>query len=422
MRPDAPGTREPVRYDGDNPFVLEAIARLTTGEDLHFQVIQRTCSPNEGVCHNMQEYPDLRTPSSLVEQIGAPCNSQPGHWSTVYDRCEPPGDRFSLQNPSTQPMEIAWIERVPGPGTDYRAEGTAPELDSPGLHIRLHSPLRLDREEYWSGGQFIRTFERIDEGGRAVIEDVTFATYTTRWWVLEGGQHLVGEVRDYQSDAVNNLLSVGIQQGDHNRNGVFGYREGLNVPMVAAGDPERSYLVARVRGEMLGETVPGTRMPLANQPLSIPEMLAFFCWIEGLPTDGSPVDMRWPIDYTNCSYAERPEELNLLGTGTSWEGRVRPLFIANCGGCHGERLAEAEFRVTGDDAYERLFQHSTQIDTMVLLEPGQPENSYLWWKLDGHEQLVGRTMPLSPSDGGGRLSDEELADIRTWIEQGAQDN
>ena len=67
-----------------------------------------------------------------------------------------------------------------------------------------------------------------------------------------------------------------------NRNGVFGFRTGRAVSLITPGKPEESYLVARLRGHMQGETVPGSRMPLANQPPSIPDMVALMCFIEGM--------------------------------------------------------------------------------------------------------------------------------------------
>ena len=39
------------------------------------------------------------------------------------------------------------------------------------------------------------------------------------------------------------------------------------------GSPETSYLIARLRGVMENEEIPGSRMPLANPPLTIAEML-----------------------------------------------------------------------------------------------------------------------------------------------------
>src|SRR5262245_65817696 len=44
--------------------VDEARRELSTYLDLHDVVISRTCTPNEGVCHNDKEYRDLHTPQA----------------------------------------------------------------------------------------------------------------------------------------------------------------------------------------------------------------------------------------------------------------------------------------------------------------------------------------------------------------------
>ena len=81
--------------------------------------------------------------------------------------------------------------------------------------------------------------------------------------------------------------------GDPNRNGVFGHD--LGGSMVVPGDLERSYLYGRLFG-----LVPGTRMPLGNQPLDEAEHLAVICWIETLDDDPDVFD---PIDYDACDEA-----------------------------------------------------------------------------------------------------------------------
>ncbi|MDH5675994.1 MAG: hypothetical protein OEZ06_27980, partial [Myxococcales bacterium] len=69
FEPDRPAVAEVIKaepYTGDNPYVLEAQAKLPTGIDLQTDVVQRTCGPTGGVCHNAKEYPDLHTPANLI--------------------------------------------------------------------------------------------------------------------------------------------------------------------------------------------------------------------------------------------------------------------------------------------------------------------------------------------------------------------
>jgi hypothetical protein len=134
------------------------------------------------------------------------------------------------------------------------------------------------------------------------------------------------------------------------------------------------------------------------------------------------LDLQSPIDYVNCPYAADPESLNLLGKGATWLGRVQPLLEANCGGCHGGTEPQADFDLASDGVYDRLLGPSTQKPGMNFIEPGDPSRSYLWLKLvavTGDGTVDGFPMPIDPLAGTRRLSEGALADIETWITNGA---
>ena len=413
-------------YVGTDPEVLAAQQSLTTGEDLHAKVIYRTCTPNGGVCHHAKEYPALHTPANFLAAIDAPCNVQSGTPEAAYDRCERPGDRLKLFG--GKEIEIGYINYIPGeydpsPGDD---EEEVPLDDAtPGLHIYLAEPVSTDwngdPSNRWGVGQFIRSF--VNDG---VVEEISFSQFNTQWFPIGDGAHLLARVRNYQSTTVQQLLAVGIVEGDRNRNGVFGARSGDPVALIEPGNPEESYLIARLRGLMLDETVPGSRMPLANQPLSISEMLALYCFVEGLGkvTDGN-YNLAAPIDYKNCSYSADPENLNLLGSGVTWSSRISAIIEANCTGCHSATQAQGGLVLAGEksEVYKRLMEPSSQVPELNLIEPGDPLNSYLWLKLLGDEgTIVGSGMPLNPLTGEGKLADALLEDIENWIDAGAVEN
>jgi hypothetical protein len=52
---------------------------------------------------------------------------------------------------------------------------------------------------------------------------------------------------------------------------------------------------------------------------------------------------------------------------------------------------------------------------MELVDPGDPEGSYLMNKLLGVGMCAGTRMPR-----GGKLSEEQLSVVRAWIEAGAE--
>ncbi len=414
-------------YTGSDPDVLDAQTRLRTGLDLHRKVIVRTCAVTGGVCHNTKEYPDLHTPANFLSSVRAPCNAQPNDVAVVYDRCEQVGDRVSLQGVEGSTTEIGWVNVVPGLSPNFETESRVPTDTDPGLHIHTHDSVPVSENTanrqntqfrgQWTQSNLVRTFVTDDN----TVEEITYATFTTRWWILGDGTHLYGEVQDWQVSDVQELLQVGIVQGDLNQNGTFGAREGNPIALINPGAPHTSYLVGRVRGTIEGQEVPGTRMPLANQPLSAAEMLALYCWIQGLPLDPSAqLTLSSPINYENCSYSANPQDLDVQGDGTTYSSRILPLLTANCGGCHGGSNPQGGFDVLSNDAHTRLMGASNQQPTLNYVEPNAPTQSYLYLKLTG-DPAIGNTlqMPYNPITGTVPLDSQALQDIENWINAGA---
>jgi hypothetical protein len=326
------------------------------------------------------------------------------------------GDRFKLEEQNFKDIEIGWYEVIVGAFVDYKDNETPPS-DAAGFHLYLRDPMPLSQgQAHWGTGIFLRNF--INAQGNK--ETLSIANYNTRWWVLDDGRHLYGEVHDYQAEKVEELQRLGIIQGDQNRNAVFGAREDKAVPLISPGNPEESYLVARLRGHMQGERVPGTRMPLANQPPSVTDMLALMCWIEGLDPAASSWNLASSINYTSCSYTANPQALNLVGAGVTWRKRVWPILQSSCGGCHGGTSPQAGLDLLSEGAWTRLRGASAQNALLKLIDPGRPEKSYLWLKLAGDGSISGRRMPLDPLNSGSRaLPTDQLDSIQTWILAGA---
>jgi hypothetical protein len=437
----SPSTATP--YTGDDPFVLEAQRRWPDGLTLQSEVVRRSCGPIDGVCHNQKEYPDLHTPANFVGAIGAPCNVQSGNPEGVFDRCERVGDRLEVDG-SAGRHEIGWVEFIPPEDEDAPISPTMP-----GLHFHFKEAVPTSHHDRWRTIRLIRTLLRADR----TVEDLSYAEYTTMLYVFDEGRHLVARVANYQINTVLGLLAVGIEQGDLNRNGIYGARPqgGISygpISLIEPGSPETSYLVARMRGFMRRtdsgvetlEEVPGTRMPLANQPFSVPEMVALFCFIEGLDPALSTVNLSSPIDYGGCSYALDTSLLDGLAVegepgDCSWDLRVKRILSANCGGCHDSSEDTAgELALLGEGIHERLLLPS--VDDPLgrpLVAPGDPEGSYLFLKLGGlleesqseveyieAHSLAGALMPDAPS-GFRPLSAAALADIRAWIQAGASE-
>lgn len=103
-------------------------------------------------------------------------------------------------------------------------------------------------------------------------------------------------------------------------------------------------------------------------------------------------------------------------TPVTWAYVQEEILLPSCGfnSCHG--VASGDLTLNADKAYQELLDEpSSQIPTMMRVVPGKPDESYLMWKLEAHEGIVGDPMPP-----GGALEDGRLEAIRQWIEDGAE--
>jgi hypothetical protein len=117
---------------------------------------------------------------------------------------------------------------------------------------------------------------------------------------------------------------------------------------------------------------------------------------------------------------------NLTPTFTSIQREIFNTTDASgrtaCTQCHTNvgRTPAAGLNLVEGAAYSALVgRPSTQIPSVSLVAPGDPDNSYLVKKLDGAQGIVGLRMPRNT---GPFLTPGQMAVIRRWIEQGAANN
>lgn len=394
---DGDDTGEPTDEDEAKAYIDEAKAEFPTYEDIHVKVIQRTCTPFQNVCHNNMEYPDLRTPQGVVDRIGRPCNLNEVYNDpeAVFNGCEPPGDKLRFVGGGNDGLvvEIGYIETT----DDGMGGGTV------SITVEDDIPASMA-----SGG--------IYETG--VVERMIGGEMQTVG-MLEGvlsyapGGNMVTVVNSATFPDDASLLETNVTYGDPNRDGIYGATMGESMLEIAPGDPWNSYLLQRLQGN-----VPGSPMPLANQPLSASEIVAIACWIEGTTADGLN-DTDALIEYDDCEYAAElstPPE----GGGATLSEHVQPIFDQSCAfaGCHSDSSPAAGLVLTAGRSRDALLAIASQQNPEVpLVEPLTPPNSYLMTKLLG-DGVSGSRMPLN----GEPLSESQLAIIRTWIIQGAPDN
>ncbi len=106
------------------------------------------------------------------------------------------------------------------------------------------------------------------------------------------------------------------------------------------------------------------------------------------------------------------------GASVSYREHLEPLVLKRCLDCHttGEPKANLVFE-QGEGYAQLVGRASTQVPTLKLVTPGDPEKSYLWLKLD-QRAAVGEGMPRSFL-GAKRLPPAEQERFRRWIEDGA---
>ena len=109
-----------------------------------------------------------------------------------------------------------------------------------------------------------------------------------------------------------------------------------------------------------------------------------------------------------------PEDVSV-----SYSAHLEPLVIAHCLGCHESEEPKAKLVLGPGEGYGQLVgRRSVQVPKMALVEPGDPDASYLWLKLQ-HRAPEGKGMPRTLT-GAKKLRPTELELYRRWIEDGAK--
>jgi hypothetical protein len=104
----------------------------------------------------------------------------------------------------------------------------------------------------------------------------------------------------------------------------------------------------------------------------------------------------------------------------SFNGEVAPILSKNCVMCHLPGAEQAGLALYPDPWTQLVGIASTQ-SPLKRVEPGSPEQSYLYLKLIGTQEQVGGSglrMPFQQE----ALGPGDLETIRKWIEQGAKLN
>jgi hypothetical protein len=95
------------------------------------------------------------------------------------------------------------------------------------------------------------------------------------------------------------------------------------------------------------------------------------------------------------------------------------IFTPICSVCHVGGGAPEGLRLDAADSFNLLVSvPSTEVPSLLRVKPGDPDNSYIIQKLEGH-QAVGQQMPFGCPTSQPCLTTSTIAFIRQWITNGA---
>lgn len=123
------------------------------------------------------------------------------------------------------------------------------------------------------------------------------------------------------------------------------------------------------------------------------------------------------IFFLACERADEP----VIDTTPKFSVIQSQILNLNCAvsGCHIGATPPQGLNMEEGNAYGNLVNVSSMEQPLLdRIEPGSPEESYLYLKITGNASISGSQMPLGRSP----LSKEQMDLIRDWILEGAQNN
>ncbi|MFQ5529889.1 MAG: hypothetical protein ACE5FP_06005 [Gemmatimonadota bacterium] len=95
------------------------------------------------------------------------------------------------------------------------------------------------------------------------------------------------------------------------------------------------------------------------------------------------------------------------------------VFTAICIQCHTGAASPLGLALDEGVSRDNLVGvASVELPAVLRVDPGNPDDSYIVWKIEGRAGIAGARMPL----GLPPLTTEQIDAIRGWIQAGAPDN
>lgn len=176
-------------------------------------------------------------------------------------------------------------------------------------------------------------------------------------------------------------------------------------PLIVAGDPDASYLYAKVMG---AKGISGDAMA-PGDPLPAAQKKAIKEWIAGLKPaapEPAPTPAPTPTPGPSASSGGGGEAAAVKLRAPELEPKVRKIFEAQCVACHDK--GGEEVVLAGDLGHLAKTKSKDAGKTFVVA--GDPDGSYLMAKLTG-KGIKGEQMPM----GDDPLNAGDMDAVRQWI-------
>lgn len=126
-----------------------------------------------------------------------------------------------------------------------------------------------------------------------------------------------------------------------------------------------------------------------------------------------------------CGSSPMSPESSITATtstsGTSFSQDIQSIFNLNCVVCHQGVSPSGGLNLKENLAYQKLVNIDSIQSSLLLVSPGNSEESYLWHKLNGTHRDVGGSGVRMPYNLP-QLPQDKLDLVKKWINEGAQGN
>ena len=147
---------------------------------------------------------------------------------------------------------------------------------------------------------------------------------------------------------------------------------------------------------------------MTRQPGYVTVLLAAVVILQSCSGDGTGLD-----EFGN------PIRQGALELGPTLSSIQANIFTPICTRCHTGAAAPLGLALDSAVARQNLVGvTSEELPSLMRVNPGQPDASYIVWKIEGRSGILGGRMPLDLQP----LSAEQIAAIRGWISDGAENN